>query len=174
MQSSNEALAMDSIRLMSLLSGNIHSSLSKSAQDIQQVMALMDQTIGQLIQHFLSINKDIQQLKNQLPANQTVTALLSCEASIQHIVTDLQFHDIANQLLTRVHDRFAALQNLLSAINADSALVTASPDEMNFTDLTGYIQCIERLVVDAHHQSQTNIAGAIRPTPMSGGEIELF
>lgn len=174
MPTSHEALTMDSIRLMSLLSGNVHSSLSKSATDIQQVMALLDQTIDQLIQHFLSINTDILLIKKQLLKNESITVIPHCEEAIQNIVTDLQFHDIANQLLTRVNDRLLSLQNLLSAIKADSSLMTTSPHQMNFTDLGSYLQCIERLIVDTHHQSQTPIIGSIRQTPMSDGEIELF
>jgi hypothetical protein len=174
MQKSNEALTMDSIRLMTLLSGRIQSSLSKSTKDIQQVMSLLDQTIDQLIQHFLSINMDLQQLKNQVPEQGATSALSHCENAIQSIVTDLQFHDIANQLLNRVQGRFSSLQNMLSAIAADSALMTTSTDQINFTDLTAYLECIERLIADTQSQSQNPVAETIRQTPMSGGEIELF
>ena len=165
---------MDSIRLMTLLSGSIQSSLSKSTKDIPQVMILLDQTIDQLIQHFLSINRDIQELKKQLPEKSASTALDRTEQAVQSIVTNLQFHDIANQLLNRVQVRSSSLQHMLSAIAADSALMTTSSNEINFTDLKAYLECIERLIADTHSQSQSPHAETIRQAPMSGGEIELF
>lgn len=167
---------MDAVRLLYGMSDSISTSLQTSSNDIGQTISLLNQAVDQLTQQFLSIHQDIGLLGQQFhsglaPTDASSVLLAHCQEKIRHVVTTLQFHDIANQLLTRTEGRLADLQPLLAQLSPHSDPVTYPRTD---ADVAAYVKGLNRLLTDYNSDIQTSYSSAIKQTQLSCGEIELF
>jgi hypothetical protein len=174
MHGSSPDLALDATHLISELSGSVHANLARASTDVEHVVLLLDQSVEELVKHFMTIHQELQALKVDQSTDKINHVLSQCEQEINSIVTDMQFHDIANQLLGRVHTNLLSIQNLMKTISGDAKNATLWTDNHGIKSGKNLLLSVQHLIPESFSNCNAGIADTLGKTPMSGGDIELF
>ncbi len=176
-------LALQLERLLSGVSDHGVRHLAEVEADLAQTGALLGDAIEKLGASFLAIHAAAR-------AQQEMVALLAADNAIapeiiaklqamsgemnQHVgiaVTNLQFHDLTSQLIGRVLQRVAGLQQVLAAFGSGTLAV---PPESGDDQIAALINGINRKVAVRSKRLDSVLWKTVRQNRMESGEAELF
>lgn len=161
--------------------GNQH--LAEVETDLLQTTFLLNEAIGQLGANFLAIHAAViaqQKIIDSLLAGSALAAENSVEletvstAITKHVnaaVTELQFQDITDQLITRAAKRVTGLREVLTTIGESAAGMTA---DSGIEEVAVLLSGINKIFENKSAELENTLWKAVCQTQMKSGDVELF
>lgn len=176
-------LASQLERLLAGVSDHGVRHLAEVEADLAQTAALLGEAIEKLGASFTAIHVAAcaqQEMMDRLAVEkmlsaETIARLKSMSGALEgHATTavvNLQFHDLTSQLLERVLQRVAGLQQVLAAVGSTSLAV---PPESGNEQVIALLNGIGKKMAAQSNRLDSSLWKTVRQDHMESGEIELF
>jgi methyl-accepting chemotaxis protein len=175
------AVVADEVRTLSnrttTFSSQIRIRMQSVSSDIRQADALINAMASQDMVTALSAKSNVETALGELSSLNDATAAagvevakiaLAVEKRANGAITNLQFQDLAGQLVTHARRRAVALKAVLDCAGAMAAALRNGDGRAR---LDGHVQELERLVADAREVIERT---PVRQQAMAVGDVELF
>jgi methyl-accepting chemotaxis protein len=158
-------------------SSQIRTRMNTVSSDIRQVDILINSMASQDMVTALSAKTNVEEALAELSRSNEVMAkaaaevgkiALAVDARANAAVTNLQFQDLAGQLVTHARRRASALKAVLESAGTMAACLRDGRDAGR---IEGHVQALERLVADAREVIDRT---PVRQQAMAVGDVELF
>jgi len=175
------AVVADEVRNLSNrttnFSSQIRTRMHTVSSDIREADALINSMASQDMVTALSAKTNVEDALSELSRSNDVMSqaavevgriALAVEARANAAVTNLQFQDLAGQLVTHARRRASALKAVLESAGTMAACLRDGRDTGR---IEGHVQELERLVADAREVIDRT---PVRQQAMAVGDVELF
>jgi methyl-accepting chemotaxis protein len=175
------AVVADEVRNLSnrttTFSSQIRTRMNTVSSDIRQVDILINSMASQDMVTALSAKTNVEDALTELSrSNEKMSQAavevgkiaLAVETRANAAVTNLQFQDLAGQLVTHARRRASALKAVLEGAGT---MATCLRDGRDIGRIEGHVQELERLVADAREVIDRT---PVRQQAMAVGDVELF
>ncbi len=175
------AVVADEVRTLSnrttTFSSQIRTRMLTVSSDIREADALINTMASQDMVKALSAKTNVEEALTELSRSNEVMAdaaaqvgkiALAVEARANAAVTNLQFQDLAGQLVTHARRRATALKAVLECAGT---MAEALKGGQGAGRIEGHVQELERLVADARDVIDRT---PVRQQAMAVGDVELF